>query len=67
MRSEHDATTPPQTPPPTPLRDAPEEWLTDMIDQLARSAFQRALDRRHATVPYRVVVESAHLVRTTSP
>jgi len=64
MRSETDTNSLPQTPP----HDAPpEEWLNDMIDQLARNAFQSALDRRHATVPYRVVVESAHLVRTTSP
>jgi hypothetical protein len=62
MRSETDTT----SPPPTPPRDAPpEEFLTDMIDQLARNAFQAALDRRHATVPYRLVVESASLVRTT--
>lgn len=63
MRSETDTT----SLPPTPPQDAPPEaWLNDMIDQLARNAFQSALDRRHATVPYRVVVESAHLVRNTS-
>jgi hypothetical protein len=63
MRSDIDTA----TPPPTPPRDAPrEESLTDVIDQLARNAFQAALERRHAAVPYRVVVESAHLVRTTS-
>jgi hypothetical protein len=63
MRSEIDTT----SLPPTPTQDTPpEQSLNDMIDQLARSAFQSALDRRHATVPYRVVVESAHLVRTTS-
>jgi hypothetical protein len=66
MRSDNDNTTALTNPPPTPPRDTPsEEWLTDMIDQLARNAFQAALDRRHATVPYRVVLESAHLVRTT--
>ena len=66
MRSETDTTSLPA--PPTPPHDAPPaESLNDMIDQLARNAFQSALDRRHATVPYRVVVESAHLVRTTSP
>lgn len=64
MRSETDTNSLPQTPP----HDVPPEaWLNDMIDQLARNAFQSALDRRHATVPYRVVVEAAHLVRTTSP
>jgi hypothetical protein len=64
MRADNDTST---TPPATPPRDAlPEECLTDMIDYLARKAFQRALDRRHAAVPYRLVVESAHLVRTTS-
>lgn len=66
MRADNDTPTPPATPPPP--RDAlPEECLTDMIDYLARKAFQRALDRRHSAVPYRVVVESAHLVRRTSP
>jgi hypothetical protein len=43
-----------------------EEWLTDVIDQWKRNAFQRSLERRHAAVPYRVVVESTHLVRTSS-
>jgi hypothetical protein len=50
----------------TPAQEpTPEEWLTDVIDEWKRSAFQRALERRHA-VPYRVVVEAAHLVRTSS-
>jgi hypothetical protein len=44
----------------------PDVWLTDVIDQWKRNAFQRALERRHAAVPYRVVVESTHLVRTSS-
>ena len=39
-----------------------QEWLTDVIDQLDRRAFQRALDRRHAAPSYRTVIESAHLV-----
>ena len=43
-----------------------EEWLTDVIDELARSAFQRALERRHAAPAYRTVIESAQLVPTTS-
>ncbi len=44
-----------------------EEWLTDVIDQLRRTAFRRALDRRHVAPSYRAVVESAHLVRSKSP
>ena len=43
-----------------------EEWLTDVIDELSRSAFQRALDRRHAAPAYRTVIESVNLVATTS-
>ena len=50
-----------------PSHDAlAQEWLTDVIDELSRSAFQRALDRRHAAPAYRTVIESAHLVRTNS-
>jgi hypothetical protein len=44
----------------------PEESLTDVIDQMARNAFRRALERRHVTPTYRISVESAQLVRTTS-
>jgi hypothetical protein len=44
----------------------PEEWLTDVIDQWKRNAFMRSLERRHAAVSYRVVVESTRLVRTSS-
>jgi hypothetical protein len=44
-----------------------DESLTDIIDQLRRRAFQKSLDRRHASVPYRVVIESARLVRTSTP
>ena len=44
-------------------RDAlAQEWLTDVIDQLDRRAFQRALDRRHAAPSYRTVIESAQLI-----
>ena len=43
-----------------------EEWLTDVIDQWSRKAFRRSLERRHAAESYRVVVESARLVRTSS-
>ena len=50
-----------------PSHDAlAQEWLTDVIDELSRSAFQRALDRRHAAPAYRTVIESAHLVPTNS-
>jgi hypothetical protein len=44
----------------------PQESLTDVIDQLSRSAFQRALERRHAAPAYRTVIESAHLVPAPS-
>jgi hypothetical protein len=45
--------------------DAPaQETLTDVIDELSRSAFQRALDRRHTAPTYRTVIESMHLVPT---
>jgi hypothetical protein len=43
----------------------PEESLTDVVDQWKRNAFRRALERRHAAASYRLVVESAHLVRTS--
>jgi hypothetical protein len=57
-----------QAAPPDAPREAPaQEWLTDFIDELARSAFQRALERRHAAPSYRTVIESAQLVPTTSP
>jgi hypothetical protein len=48
-----------------PSTAVPEETLTDVIDQWSRRAFQRALDRRHASPSYRTVIESANLVRTT--
>jgi hypothetical protein len=52
---------------PTPTDDSQaQESLTDVIDQMARKAFRRALDRRHVSPPYGVQVESAHLVRTSS-
>jgi hypothetical protein len=55
------------TPSAAPSPDAlAQEWLTDVIDELSRSAFQRALERRHAAPSYRTVIESAHLVPTTS-
>lgn len=43
-----------------------DETLTDIIDQLRRRSFRAAFERRHASVPYRTVVESVRLVRTTS-
>lgn len=54
--------------PPTPVsRDAaPQESLTDVMDQWSRDAFLRALDRRHASPSHRTVIESAHLVPTTT-
>lgn len=51
---------------PAPHDAHAQEWLTDVIDELSRSAFQRALDRRHAAPSYRTVIESAQLVPTTS-
>jgi hypothetical protein len=51
-------------------RDALDGSLTDVIDQLKRSAFMRALERRpdadvyHA---YRRTIEAAYLVRVKSP
>ena len=53
--------------PTSPREPIPEEWLTDMIDELRRTAFRRALERRHITPDYRAVIESAHLVRAKSP
>jgi hypothetical protein len=48
-------------------RDAvQQETLTDVIDQWSRNAFLRALERRHASPSYRTVIESAHLVQTTT-
>jgi hypothetical protein len=44
-----------------------DESLTDIIDQLRRRAFLSSLERRHASVPYRAVIESARLVRTSTP
>jgi hypothetical protein len=47
-------------------RDArAQECLTDFMDELARSAFRRALERRHAAPAYHTVIESAQLVSTT--
>jgi hypothetical protein len=44
-----------------------EEWLTDVIDELRRTAFRRALERRHVAPPYGAAIEAAHLVRGKSP
>jgi len=63
MRAENDnENLPPSVSSPDALS---QECLTDMIDQLGRKAFRRALERRHGAVPYREIVESA-LVRTSS-
>lgn len=43
------------------------ESLTDAMDQLARNSFERAIARRHAAVPYKLVVESFRLASTKSP
>jgi hypothetical protein len=43
-----------------------QESLTDVMDQWSRSAFLRALDRRHASLSHRTVIESAQLVQTTT-
>ena len=51
---------------PTPTPEPQVEWLTDVIDQWSRKAFRRSLERRHAAESYRVTVESARLVRTSS-
>ncbi len=44
-----------------------QEWLNDFIDELSRSAFQRALERRHAAPAYRTVIESVNLVASGTP
>jgi hypothetical protein len=44
-----------------------QEWLNDFIDELSRSAFQRALERRHAAPAYRTVIESVNLVAGVPP
>ena len=63
MRAENDNSKGPVT-----ATDSREQlWLTDVIDQLDREGFARALDRRHAASANRVVVESAALVPTRSP
>lgn len=53
---------------PTPSHEPPpEEWLTDVIDELRRTAFRRALERRHVAPPYRASVIEAHPVGGKSP
>ena len=42
------------------------ESLTDVIDQIKRSAFLRALERRPDADAYRRTIEAAHLVRVKS-
>jgi hypothetical protein len=50
--------------PDRPREALAQQWLTDFIDELARSAFQRALERRHAAPSNHAVIESAQLVPT---
>jgi hypothetical protein len=47
------------------LHEPAEPSLTDVIDQLSRSAFRRSLERRDAA-SYRELIESARLPHTTS-
>jgi len=63
MRAETETTnSTPQAPRGDVLDD---ESLTDMIDQLRRRAFKRALERRPADA-YRYTIEASHLVRAKS-
>lgn len=66
MRAENDDNKQAAASTPSPEVALAQEWLTDVIDELSRSAFQRALDRRHAAPAYRTVIESANLVVTSS-
>jgi len=50
----------------TPTHEPAVEWLTDVIDEWKRDAFMRSLERRHAAVSYRVFIESARVVPTSS-
>jgi hypothetical protein len=59
---EHDANKVPLS---ATLQEPAEPSLTDVIDQLSRSAFRRSLERRDAT-SYREVIESARSTGTTS-
>ncbi len=49
----------------TPHEPAAEEWLTDVIDELRRTAFRRALERRHGASC--AVIEAAHPGRPKPP
>jgi hypothetical protein len=62
MRVDTQSTT---TTPPASPEDVLDESLTDVIDQLRRRSFRRALDRRPAET-YRHRIEASHLVRTKS-
>jgi hypothetical protein len=64
MRADNDDK--PAAPAAAPQEALTQEWLTDFIDELSRSAFQRALERRHAAPAYRTVIESVNLVATPS-
>jgi hypothetical protein len=65
MRSDNDDK--PAAPSVPPHEALTQEWLNDFIDELSRSAFQRALERRHAAPAYRTVIESVNLVAGVPP
>jgi hypothetical protein len=50
----------------SPTHDVCAETLTDVIDELKRSAFMRALERRPDADAYRRTIEATYLVRTKS-
>jgi hypothetical protein len=45
----------------------PEASLTDVIDELRRTAFRRALERRHVAPTHRAAIDAAQLLRGKSP
>jgi hypothetical protein len=49
-----------------PRDAASAESLTDIMDRLQRDHFERVLERRHAAVPYSVVIESFRLASAKS-
>ncbi|HJR69981.1 MAG TPA: hypothetical protein VKA43_08070 [Gammaproteobacteria bacterium] len=63
MRTETESTNPASPAPRSDMLD--DESLTDVIDQLRRRAFKRALERRPADA-YRHTIEASHLVRSKS-
>ena len=65
MHAENDKSVAASSPTP-PAENFAEESLTDVIDRLDRTAFQRALARRPDAASYRRTIEAAYLVRVTS-